>query len=80
MKTPEPFERLLAQGMVTLGGSAMSKSRGNVIDPKAIIDRYGADTARAFILFAAPPEKQLEWNDDAVEGLYRFLNRVWRLV
>jgi len=79
-ETPEPFERLLAQGMVTLGGSAMSKSRGNVIDPKAIIERYGADTARAFILFAAPPEKQLEWNDDAVEGLFRFLNRVWRLV
>ena len=77
---PEPFERLLAQGMVTLGGSAMSKSRGNVIDPNAIIEKYGADTARAFILFAAPPEKQLEWNDNAVEGLWRFLNRVWRLV
>jgi leucyl-tRNA synthetase len=78
--TPEPFERLLAQGMVTLGGSAMSKSRGNVVDPNAIIEKYGADTARAFILFAAPPEKQLEWNDDAVEGLWRFLNRVWRMV
>jgi leucyl-tRNA synthetase len=76
----EPFERLLAQGMVTLGGSAMSKSRGNVIDPNAIITQYGADTARLFILFAAPPEKQLEWNDDAVEGQWRFLNRVWRLV
>src|SRR6185312_14509769 len=79
VSTPEPFERLLAQGMVTLGGSAMSKSRGNVVDPNAIIERYGADTARLFILFAAPPEKQLEWNDDAVEGLWRFLNRVWRL-
>lgn len=80
VNTPEPFERLLAQGMVTLGGSAMSKSRGNVVDPNAIIDKYGADTARMFILFAAPPEKQLEWNDDAVEGQWRFLNRVWRLV
>jgi len=80
VNTPEPFERLLAQGMVTLGGSAMSKSRGNVVDPGAIIAKYGADTARMFILFAAPPEKQLEWNDDAVEGQWRFLNRVWRLV
>jgi len=79
VKTAEPFERLLAQGMVTLGGSAMSKSRGNVVDPNAIIAKYGADTARMFILFAAPPEKQLEWNDDAVEGQWRFLNRVWRL-
>ena len=69
-----------AQGMVTLGGSAMSKSRGNVIDPNAIISKYGADTARIFILFAAPPEKQLEWNDSAVEGGWRFLNRVWRMV
>jgi len=76
----EPFERLLAQGMVTLGGAAMSKSRGNVVDPNAIIGKYGADTARMFILFAAPPDKQLEWNDDAVEGQWRFLNRVWRLV
>ena len=80
VQSEEPFERLLAQGMVTLGGSAMSKSRGNVVDPNAIIAKYGADTARLFILFAAPPEKQLEWNDDAVEGGWRFLNRVWRLV
>jgi leucyl-tRNA synthetase len=80
MQSEEPFERLLAQGMVTLGGSAMSKSRGNVVDPNAIIAKFGADTARLFILFAAPPEKQLEWNDDAVEGSWRFLNRVWRLV
>jgi leucyl-tRNA synthetase len=80
VQSDEPFERLLAQGMVTLGGSAMSKSRGNVIDPNAIIEKYGADTARLFILFAAPPEKQLEWNDDSVDGQWRFLNRVWRLV
>jgi len=80
VKSNEPFDQLLTQGMVTLGGSAMSKSRGNVVDPNAIIEKYGADTARLFILFAAPPEKQLEWNDDAVEGQWRFLNRVWRLV
>ncbi|MBI3291434.1 MAG: leucine--tRNA ligase [Elusimicrobia bacterium] len=76
----EPFARLLTQGMVTLGGAAMSKSRGNVVDPSDIITRYGADTARLFILFAAPPEKQLEWTMDGVEGAWRFLNRVWRLV
>ncbi|MFA5974836.1 MAG: leucine--tRNA ligase [Elusimicrobiota bacterium] len=80
VQSPEPFERLLAQGMVTLGGSAMSKSRGNVVDPNAIIEKFGADTARLFILFAAPPEKQLEWSDTGVEGAWRFLNRVWRLV
>jgi leucyl-tRNA synthetase len=80
VKSEEPFERLLAQGMVTLGGSAMSKSRGNVIDPNAIISKFGADTARMFILFAAPPEKQLEWSETGVEGSWKFLNRVWRLV
>ncbi len=80
VQSEEPFERLLAQGMVTLGGSAMSKSRGNVVDPNSIIEKYGADTARMFILFAAPPEKQLEWSEAGVEGSWRFLNRVWRLV
>jgi leucyl-tRNA synthetase len=80
VKSEEPFARLLAQGMVTLGGAAMSKSRGNVIDPNKIIAGYGADTARLFILFAAPPEKQLEWSEAGVEGAWRFLNRVWRLV
>ncbi len=80
VSSEEPFERLLAQGMVTLGGAAMSKSRGNVVDPNAIISKYGADTARLFILFASPPEKQLEWSDAGVEGSWRFLNRVWRLV
>jgi leucyl-tRNA synthetase len=80
VNTEEPFERLLAQGMVTLGGAAMSKSRGNVVDPNAIISKFGADTARMFILFAAPPTKQLEWSDAGVEGSWRFLNRVWRLV
>jgi leucyl-tRNA synthetase len=80
VKSPEPFQRLLAQGMVTLGGSAMSKSRGNVVDPNAIIEKYGADTARMFILFAAPPTKQLDWSDEGVNGSWKFLNRVWRLV
>jgi leucyl-tRNA synthetase len=80
VQSEEPFERLLAQGMVTLGGAAMSKSRGNVVDPNAIIAKFGADTARLFILFASPPTKQLEWSDAGVEGSWRFLNRVWRLV
>ncbi|MGA2090813.1 MAG: leucine--tRNA ligase [Endomicrobiales bacterium] len=79
VKSDEPFSRLLTQGMVTLGGSAMSKSKGNVVAPDAISEKYGADTARLFILFAAPPQKQLDWSDDGVEGAWRFLNRVWRL-
>lgn len=76
----EPFQNLLTQGMVLKDGSKMSKSKGNVVSPEEIINKYGADTARMFILFAAPPERDLEWNDQAVEGCYRFLNRVWRLV
>ena len=73
----EPFSNLLTQGMVLKDGFKMSKSKGNTIDPDDIIKRYGADTARLFILFAAPPEKELEWNDSAVEGAYRFLNRLF---
>ena len=73
----EPFERLLTQGMVLKDGAKMSKSKGNVIDPDDIIAKYGADTARLFILFTAPPAKELEWNDNAVEGAYRFLCRLW---
>lgn len=73
----EPFPNLLTQGMVTLGGSAMSKSRGNVVDPDPLIEKYGADTVRLFILFAAPPDKGLEWSDSGVEGCYRFLQRIW---
>ncbi|HHT46275.1 MAG TPA: leucine--tRNA ligase [Firmicutes bacterium] len=75
----EPFQRLLAQGMVYKDGAKMSKSRGNVVTPDEIIDRYGADTGRLFILFAAPPEKDLDWSDRGVEGCHRFLRRVWRL-
>lgn len=76
----EPFKQLLTQGMVIKDGSKMSKSKGNVVSPDDIINTYGADTARLFILFAAPPERDLEWSDQGVEGSYRFLNRVWRLV
>jgi leucyl-tRNA synthetase len=76
----EPFTNLLTQGMVLKDGSKMSKSLGNVVSPEEIIQKYGADTARLFILFASPPEKELEWSDAGVEGSFRFLNRVYRLV
>jgi leucyl-tRNA synthetase len=76
----EPFTNLLTQGMVLKDGKKMSKSLGNVVSPTDIINKYGADTARLFILFASPPEKELEWSDAGVEGSYRFLNRVYRLV
>ncbi len=76
----EPFENLLTQGMVLKDGTKMSKSVGNIVSPVEIIDKYGADTARLFILFAAPPDRDLDWSDTGVEGSYRFLNRVWRLV
>ncbi len=76
----EPFKNLLTQGMVIKDGKKMSKSIGNVVTPVEIIDKYGADTARLFILFAAPPERELDWSDAGVEGSYRFLNRVYRLV
>lgn len=76
----EPFQRLLTQGMVIKDGAKMSKSIGNVVDPDEIIKKYGADTARLFILFAAPPEKDLDWSERGVEGAYRFLSRVHRLV
>lgn len=80
VKFNEPFKNLLTQGMVIKDGSKMSKSKGNVISPEEIISKYGADTARLFILFAAPPERDLEWNDQGVEGAYRFLKRVWRII
>jgi leucyl-tRNA synthetase len=75
----EPFTRLLTQGMVLKDGQVMSKSRGNIVDPDAIIKKYGADTLRLFILFAAPPETELEWDDRGIEGAFRFLNRLWRI-
>jgi leucyl-tRNA synthetase len=75
----EPFKKLLTQGMVLKDGTKMSKSKGNVVSPEEIIEKYGVDTARLFILFASPPEKELEWSDAGVEGSYRFLNRVFRL-
>ena len=77
LRYDEPFERLLTQGMVLKDGKKMSKSKGNVVDPDDIIHKYGADTARLFILFAAPPQKELEWNDSAVEGAFRFINRLY---
>ncbi|MDD4586888.1 MAG: leucine--tRNA ligase [Heliobacteriaceae bacterium] len=76
----EPFQNLLTQGMVLMHGFKMSKSKGNTVSPEEIIAKYGADTARLFILFAAPPERDLEWSDRGVEGAHRFLHRVWRLV
>lgn len=76
----EPFKNLLTQGMVLKDGAKMSKSKGNTVDPQALIDEYGADTARLFMMFAAPPEMSLEWSDKAVDGANRFLKRLWRAV
>ncbi len=76
----EPFANLLTQGMVLKDGSKMSKSKGNTVDPQTLIERYGADTVRLFTMFAAPPEQSLEWSDSAVEGSFRFLKRLWKLV
>ena len=76
----EPFKKLLTQGMVIKDGNKMSKSKGNTVSPDDIVDKYGADTVRAFMLFASPPDKDLEWSDKGVEGCSRFLNRIWRLV
>ncbi|QCU90769.1 leucine--tRNA ligase [Thiomicrorhabdus sediminis] len=80
VKSDEPFKNLLTQGMVLLDGSKMSKSKGNTVDPQGLIEKFGADTVRLFIMFAAPPEQSLEWSDKGVEGAFRFLNRVWRQV
>ncbi len=74
----EPFKKLLTQGMVLKDGTKMSKSKGNTIDPQGLIDQYGADTVRLFIMFAAPPEQSLEWSDSGVEGAFRFLKRLWK--
>lgn len=80
VNSDEPFTRLLTQGMVLKDGSKMSKSKGNTVDPQSMIDQYGTDTVRLFIMFAAPPEQSLEWNGDAVAGAHRFLSRLWRFV
>jgi leucyl-tRNA synthetase len=79
-KNSEPFTNLLTQGMVIKDGTKMSKSKGNVVDPDYLIQRYGSDTSRLFSLFAAPPERDLDWSDKGVEGAYRFLSRVWNIV
>jgi len=76
----EPFRHLLTQGMVNKDGSKMSKSKGNTVDPQALLDRYGADTVRLFMMFAAPPDQSLEWSDSGVEGASRFLHRLWKAV
>jgi leucyl-tRNA synthetase len=73
----EPFTRLLSQGMVLKDGAKMSKSKGNTVDPQTLIDQYGADTARLFMMFAAPPEQSLEWSDAGVEGAARFIRKIW---
>jgi leucyl-tRNA synthetase len=80
VKVKEPFKKLLTQGMVLKDGIKMSKSKGNTIDPEGLIKKYGADTARLFIMFAAPADQSLEWSDDGVEGAHRFLKRLWRMV
>jgi leucyl-tRNA synthetase len=79
LDSQEPFQRLFTQGMITRDGAKMSKSKGNVISPLPIIDRYGADTARAYILFIGPPDQDADWTDEGVEGVHRFLARLWRL-
>jgi leucyl-tRNA synthetase len=80
IKTKEPFKKLLTQGMVLKDGAKMSKSQGNTVDPQDLIRKYGADTARLFIMFAAPAEQSLEWSDNGIEGAHRFLKRLWSIV
>jgi leucyl-tRNA synthetase len=80
VESDEPFKQLLCQGMVLKDGAKMSKSKGNTVDPQQMIEEFGADTVRLFMMFAAPPEQSLEWNDSGVEGAHRFLKRLWRLV
>ena len=80
ISTKEPFKKLLTQGMVLKDGAKMSKSKGNTVDPQQLIDKYGADTARLFVMFAAPAEQSLEWSDKGIEGSHRFLKRLWKMV
>src|SRR4029078_8675565 len=76
----EPFTHLLTQGMVLMDGAVMSKSKGKVVDPDEMMAKYGADALRLYVVFVAPPEKEIEWTDSGIEGSFRFLARVWRLV
>src|SRR5215208_1368945 len=76
----EPFTQLLTQGMVLKDGAVMSKSKGNVVDPDSMLEKYGADALRLYVMFVAPPEKEVEWSDSGLEGSFRFLLRVWRFV
>jgi leucyl-tRNA synthetase len=76
----EPFKKLLTQGMVLKDGAKMSKSKGNTVDPQAYIDKYGADTVRLYMMFTSPPEQSLEWSESSVEGSFRFLKKLWKLV
>jgi leucyl-tRNA synthetase len=78
LQADEPFARLFTQGMITKDGAKMSKSRGNVVSPASIVDRFGSDTARAYILFIGPPDQDADWSESGVEGMYRFLGRLWR--
>jgi len=80
VSTDEPFKRLLTQGMVLKDGAKMSKSLGNTVDPESLIEQYGADTVRLYMMFTSPPDQSLEWSDSGVEGAYRFLKRLWKLV
>jgi leucyl-tRNA synthetase len=80
VKTDEPFKRLLTQGMVLKDGGKMSKSLGNTVDPESMIEQYGADTVRLYMMFTSPPDQSLEWSDSGVEGAYRFLRRLWKLI
>ena len=75
----EPFQALFTQGMITKDGAKMCKSKGNVVSPASIVERFGADTARCYILFVGPPDQDADWSDDGVEGVHRFLGRLWRL-
>jgi leucyl-tRNA synthetase len=80
VKTSEPFKRLLTQGMVLKDGAKMSKSLGNTVDPEGMIEQYGADTVRLYMMFTSPPDQSLEWSDSGVEGAFRFIRRLWKLI
>src|SRR5205085_7182160 len=78
LEAEEPFQKLFTQGMITKDGAKMSKSKGNVVSPGPIVERFGADTARCYILFIGPPDQDADWSDEGAEGMFRFLSRLWR--